>query len=225
MKRSAVVESINALTNGEGHDEVLKIYNSQNPLPRGYRLQTKDPWCAATVTAVFLKNGFNTIAECSCPAMIQKAKAAGLWQESDTYTPEPGDVIMYDWQDSGLGDNQGTADHTGIIIARHGKTLLVREGNKNNTLGNRTIEVGSRYIRGYITPHFEEESEELTLPMLSTGSQGKAVAVWQIIADARPDGAFGAETLKATRMFQQEHGLEVDGIVGEKTWAAGLKTL
>ena len=32
------------------------------------------------------------------------------------------------------------------------------------------------------------------------------------------DGIFGKETLAAVKAFQQDHGLKVDGIVGQKTW-------
>lgn len=229
MKRSGIVNTIKELSGDRGHQEVVRIYNSQNPLPRGYKLQEKDPWCAATVTAVFLLNGCNLFAECSCPAMIQKAKEAGIWQEADTHQAQPGDVIMYDWQDSGLGDDSGTADHTGIVIEVDRDWMTVREGNKAGTLGNRKVQVNSRYIRGYICPEFEEEeipaNQETIPPTIWKGSKGKAVAVWQIIADAIPDGEFGAETEKATKIFQEQHGLIIDGIVGQKTWAAGLKSL
>ena len=34
------------------------------------------------------------------------------------------------------------------------------------------------------------------------------------------DGDFGSATEKAVKQFQKDHGLKVDGIVGEKTWAA-----
>ena len=229
MKRSGIVSTITELSGDRGHQEVVRIYNSQNPLPRGYKLQQKDPWCAATVTAVFLQNGCNLFAECSCPAMIQKAKEAGIWQEADTHQAQPGDVIMYDWQDSGLGDDSGTADHTGIVIEVDRDWMTVREGNKAGTLGNRKVQINSRYIRGFICPEFEEEeiptTQETIPPTIWKGSKGKAVAVWQIIADAIPDGEFGAETEKATKIFQEQHGLIIDGIVGPKTWAAGLKTL
>jgi hypothetical protein len=233
MKRSDVVSTINGLEGEAGHQRILDVYNSQSPLPRGYRLTSKDAWCAATVSAVYLLNGFDGVSECSCPRMIEKAKALGIWQESDSYIPKPGDCIMYAWQASGTGDGVGVADHTGIVIAVDGQNITVREGNKNKSIGNRQIKVDGRYIRGYITPEFDEVPESVfepevntaDLPLLRSGSKGKAVAVWQIIVDAIPDGEFGANTIKATKIFQGSKGLEADGIVGFRSWTAGLESL
>lgn len=240
MKRSEVLKTINRLQGEAGHQEILAVYNSQKPLPRGYTMKSSNAWCAATVTAVYILNGYTAIAECSCSHMIEKAKAAGIWQERDDYIPKPGDAIMYDWQDSGIGDGIGVADHTGLIIAvdTKAKTITVREGNKNNSIGNRTLKINGRYIRGFITPPFEEESdqvenqgsentntEDYNMPTIKTGSKGKAVAIWQIIVSAKPDGVFGAETEKATKIYQKQHGLEQDGIVGRKSWFYGLNNI
>lgn len=158
MKRNEVVKTINALKGEEGHQKVLEVYNAQKPLPRGYKLQYKDPWCAATVSAVFLMNGYNALSEVSCTMMTKKAKDLGIWVEDDAFIPQIGDVIMYDWQDSGKGDNLGTPDHVGIVISVTKSKIMVREGNKNKTLGNRDVTVNSVTIRGYITPPYEDDT-------------------------------------------------------------------
>lgn len=159
MKREDVVKTINNLKGEEGHQKVLSVYNAQKPLPRGYKVKTTDAWCATTVSAVFLMNGYSDISECSCPQMIEKAKAKGIWVEDDAYTPKLGDVIMYDWQDSGKGDNVGVADHVGIVVSVTKSKIMVREGNKNKSIGNRDVTVNGIFIRGYITPPYEEEKK------------------------------------------------------------------
>lgn len=230
MNRSEVVRRVNDLYGDAGHQKVLTIYNSQQTLPRNYKLKATDAWCAATVSAVFLMAGDKSFVECSCSHMIDKAKNLGIWIEDDNYIPSPGDVIMYDWQDNGDGDNKGMPDHVGIVISVTGKKFVVREGNKNNSIGNRDMKVGGKYIRGYIVPKYEVEENEYSkeakmMPTIKSGSKGKAVAMWQIIVDAKPDGTFGSETVTATKIFQKNHGLTQDGIVGTKTWNEGLKTI
>lgn len=157
MKREDIVKTIKSLEGEAGHKKVLEVYNAQENLPRGYKVKDTDAWCATTVSAVFLMNGYSDISECSCPQMIEKAKAKGIWVEDDSYTPKIGDVIMYDWQDSGKGDNKGVADHVGIVISVTKNKIMVREGNKNKSIGNRDVLVDGVYIRGYITPPYEEE--------------------------------------------------------------------
>lgn len=159
MRREDVVKTINNLKGEAGHKRVLDVYNSQCPLPRGYRLQAKDPWCAATVSAVLITNGYNDLSECSCTMIVNKAKELGIWIESDGFIPQIGDIILYDWQDNNVGDNYGTPDHIGIVIKvdTDEKKFVVREGNKSGTVGNRTMDVNGKYIRGFITPPYEAD--------------------------------------------------------------------
>lgn len=58
------------------------------------------------------------------------------------------------------------------------------------------------------------------LPMIQKGSQGRYVEALQtILGGLTVDGDFGDKTRSAVKKFQTENGLEVDGIVGPKTWA------
>lgn len=65
------------------------------------------------------------------------------------------------------------------------------------------------------------------MPILKRGSKGKAVRELQFLLwrhdlvepNLSADGIFGPYTEEAVRQFQHRAGLEVDGIVGPKTWA------
>lgn len=160
MKRNDVINYAMSLSGETGHTTVLQIYNAQKTLPRGYAVRLNDAWCATFVSALFLKYGWDSISECSCDKMIEKAKKCSRWVEDDSYSASKGDVILYDWQDPGSGDNKGSADHVGIIVDVTDTAYIVREGNYNKTIGNRTINKNGRYIRGFITPPYEEESHK-----------------------------------------------------------------
>lgn len=67
--------------------------------------------------------------------------------------------------------------------------------------------------------------EEYDMKTIQKGSTGRAVRVWQIIVGVSPNGEFNDKTVAATKKFQKEHKLTVDGIVGKKTWNEGLTTL
>ena len=138
------------------HKKILDIYNSHRPLPRGWKMLTTNPWCAATVSAAFIKAGLTDIGfvECSCSQMIALYKAKGRWKEADSYTPEPGDLMMYDWDDTGAGDCTGNPEHVGMVISVSGKNIRVIEGNKNDAVGYRNMAVNGKYIRGYCLPDY-----------------------------------------------------------------------
>ena len=58
---------------------IIDMYNTQSPLPRGYKLQYDDEWCAATITAAGIQTGLSDIifGECSCSRMVTLYQQAG----------------------------------------------------------------------------------------------------------------------------------------------------
>lgn len=61
-----------------------------------------------------------------------------------------------------------------------------------------------------------------SMPRILIGSRGEAVRKWQTLMRVPADGIFGASTQAATMAFQRKSKLAPDGVVGPKTWAAGL---
>lgn len=68
-------------------------------------------------------------------------------------------------------------------------------------------------------------TEDYNMKTIKKGSKGNAVKVWQIIIGAAADGNFGSGTERMTKTWQGNHGLTADGIVGAKSWKAGLEAL
>lgn len=157
----AIAKGFVGLKEADGsHKTILDIYNNHKPLAQGYKVKTTDAWCATFVSAVFIKAGLTDIAptECSCPRMITRYQKLKRWEENDNYKPQAGDIVMYDWQDTGVGDNVGQADHVGIVTSRSGNTIKVLEGNIGNAVGYRTLTVGGKNIRGYCLPDYAKKA-------------------------------------------------------------------
>ena len=170
------------------------------------------------------------------PDSAERFKLMGRWHSNG---PKIGDVIFF--------ANTERICHTGIVYKVDDATVYTIEG--NTSAGEQVIPNGGAVckksyklynsrIAGYGRPDYSgtDSSDsnpepvkkvwvKSELPMLRKGMHGDAVMVWQIIAGVDPDGEFGTRTLDATVNFQTAHGLDGDGIVGQKTWAAGLTEL
>ena len=146
------------------HRQIIDLYNSKSPLPRNYKVTYTDAWCATFVSACAIKCGMANIIprECSCYYQAEQFQKMERWQENDGYIPKPGDIIYYDWQDNGKGDNTGVPDHVGIVEYVSEGSICVIEGNKNDSVERRYITVGARYIRGYGLPNFKWWAEQNT---------------------------------------------------------------
>lgn len=115
-----------------------------------------------------------------------------------------------------------TMEHTGFSVG--GGQVIHCSG---------TVKRGKITDKGwthYAIPKGLKGSEPMpdTKPTLRRGSRGEYVTLLQTMLIQRgydvgkwgADGSFGASTESAVKLFQTDHGLPSDGVVGVNTWAA-----
>jgi hypothetical protein len=166
--RQQVVDTVNGWVGRnelEGtHKKIIDIYNTYMPHPRGYKLQYTDSWCAGTVSAVAIINKLTDIIpiECSCTEMIAlfKKHSISKWEENDGYIPQKADFIFYDWNDNGIGDDIGSPEHVGTVINCTNNKIIVVEGNYQNSVKVRTLDVNGKYIRGFGLPNYAYKADK-----------------------------------------------------------------
>jgi hypothetical protein len=173
-KRNEYVEKalswVGTKEGSKGHKQIVADYNKA--CDKGRKADINSLWCAMFVGAVAQETGnalsgnIGVPVDYSCGtgahSLIEKAKAAGIWVERDDYNPIIGDVIIYDWHDSNPpADDIKGHDHCGIIT-KAGNPFTVTEGNKNDAVGNRSVKVNAKNIRGFITPRFADEIDPPT---------------------------------------------------------------
>ena len=140
------------------HKHIIDVYNSQKPLPQGYKVKYTDAWCATTVSSAAIECGYTDIipTECSCNRMIKLLQQKGIWVENDAYVPKLADIIFYDWDDDGVGDDVDPSEHVGLVEQCVNNQIKVVEGNKNDGVNERTLQVNGKYIRGYGVPKYDD---------------------------------------------------------------------
>lgn len=162
--RSRIVNTaksyIGTVGGSSAHSDILHFFNTVKP--QGYSAKKDDPWCAEFVSACAIQTFGKKDAisffplTASCPRMIVEARAKGIWVEKDSYIPVIGDFILYDWDDDKpKKDNKNSPDHVGIVEKVKDGSITVIEGNKHNKVARRTLKVNGKYIRGFVTPHYD----------------------------------------------------------------------
>lgn len=169
------------------YKKIIDLYNSfTGPLPRGLKMQYGWSWCACTVSALAIKLGYTKIMpiEISCGEMVEQARKMGIWVENDSYAAEPGDYILYDWEDSGFENCTGWPDHIGIIESVDKKSgyFTVIEGNYQDAVKRRTISINGRFIRGFVTPKYDNDTQSASISSVSTEKKSKEAIAVEVIA-------------------------------------------
>ena len=175
------------------HKAIIDIFNKVKP--DGWAMTYSAYWCAAFASACAIKAfGIDQAKKyfplsANCGTIVTKAKKMGIWVENDAYVPDPGDWIIYDWDDSGVGDNRGGEDHVGIIESSTRSKIKVIEGNYSKAVKERTINVNGRYIRGFVTPKYSA--------MATSGKKSVAVIAQEVIAGKWGNGEARFQRLEA----------------------------
>ena len=202
-----------------GHHKIIDTYNTQKPLPRGYKMTYGDDWCAATCTAIGMMCGLNDIifGECSCTKLIELYTKAGKWIENEANKSayKVGNFIIYDWNDGvdySEYDNKNSPEHIGMIYEVHDTYVMVIEGNmgRPSHVGTRKVYINGRYVRGICAPDYASMAGKV---VKNKNVSTPTSIVTNTTTILTVDGSWGKKTTKRT---QQYLGTSIDGIVSNQ---------
>ncbi len=137
------------------HHRLVNDYNSVRPLPVGYAVKNSDDWCDIFTTVIFQREGLSDLIgrECGVERHIHIFKRLGIWNEDGNSTPKAGDIITFNW-DQNSQQNDGWADHIGIVEKVENDIIHTIEGNSNNVVKRNTYRIGHGNIRGFASPRY-----------------------------------------------------------------------
>ncbi|MEW2166067.1 peptidoglycan-binding protein [Streptomyces sp. NPDC007084] len=100
----------------------------------GLSLSTNDyAWCATFVSWVGKQTGATSYRNTYVSGWVKQARA-GNYHLSVTSSPQPGDIVAYDW--NGGNDFTGGHEHIGIVRTVSGSSFTAVEGNTGNPNGS-----------------------------------------------------------------------------------------
>jgi cell wall-associated NlpC family hydrolase len=111
-----------------------------------YGFSGRVEWCACFVSWCANETGYldaGRIPRFSyCPSGIAWFQDAGQWRERG-YTPQPGDIIFFDWGGDGI------SDHVGIVESSDGTTIRTIEGNNGDAVRRASYSINSSVVMGF----------------------------------------------------------------------------
>ena len=144
---------------GTGSGEIVTVALSQvgnvggQPYWSWYGFNSRVDWCAIFVSWCANECGYieaGVIPKFSgCVQGSRWFKERGLWQDR-SYTPNPGDIIFFDWHDPNgfSGPQDGVPDHVGIVEKVENGRVYTVEGNSGDKCCQRSYPVGYYEIYG-----------------------------------------------------------------------------
>lgn len=197
------------------------------------------PWCDMTVTWAAALAG-PKVYKAVCPRgdraytvwHAQDGQRLGKWHEGTESNIRKyckrGAIVFFDW---GGSNTVGRIDHVGVVTSVKDGVVYTVEGNTNDVGARRVRRAG--VIAGFWNPAFPATgTKPPAAPAFSSKWPYKSgtymrrgwenspgVKYVQGLLKITADGDFGPVTEKKVKDFQRSKKLEVDGVVGPKTWA------
>jgi len=137
-----------------GNSEIIDLGLTQvgqvggQPYWSWYGFDSRVEWCACFVNWCFYMNGDDELYGHSdnnayCPSMVNYFKSRGIWENGGYTDLTSGDVILFDWEQDGI------ADHIGIVIGRDENNVYTVEGNSGDEARVYSYNLNSNVILGY----------------------------------------------------------------------------
>lgn len=205
------------------------------------------PWCDMAITYWARKSGNEKAVlpggdRAYTVWHAQDFQRIGRWYPgtvANVNKAKPGDIVFFDW---GGTDGIAYIDHVGVVekVLGGGRVQTI-EGNTGDAVKRRVRDAST--IAGYGRPAYDGKSSGGGGNTKDDKRTSKAppwpgvyfryppytrhasVRTWQAQMRKRGwridvDGVYGPQSRSVCRAFQQEKGLEVDGVVGPVTWRA-----
>lgn len=111
--------------------------------------------------------------------------SAWNYTNPDGYTPKTGDLLLLDT------DNNGSADHAGIVTTADDSTLTAIVGDADKAVRNNTYNIGNENIKGYVSipenPALaDDNNEEETTPAPEVTEEPQEIPTPEITPEAEP---------------------------------------
>lgn len=207
------------------------------------------PWCATFVNDCFVQAyGVEAAKKLLCQPMRSMAAsckyARQYFQQAGRFwdTPELGAQIFFSWGHTGIVvayDNASVVTVEGNAVSGKQEGVWKKTYSRSNANilgygcpdfgdgGSEDADSSTQDGAGSQISPSDGSTCTLVLPVISNGAKSEYVRSMQIQLEARgyscgrygTDGEYGPDTGKALREFQRDHGLDADGVCGEKTWS------
>lgn len=188
-------------------DQVVDLYNTYLPRPRGYKVKYSDQLCATYSSTPFIVLGWTDIVppECAAWRLYKNMDALGCAVWGNNRTPLAGDLIFF-----GVGDSVSKIDHVGIVDHTEGSTIYFWDIRSVVALhsykpGTKTSVKAYGYILGYGVPDYKSADAPQPEPGQNEIKTGDLVTV-------NPGARwYKGQTIKASVFDDQWYVLSVKG--------------